>query len=366
MSERAAHVALALTPGVGSARMRSLQQACGSAGGALAAPFAFLCTVPGISRACATAVSQRRLAQGEEVLAAAEAIGAVVLLPSDQGFPAALHDIPDPPAVLFALGDPTLLARPAAAVVGSRSPSGYGVTACRQVSAEAASAGLVVVSGMARGLDAVAHTEALDRGGATIGVLGNGLGVIYPSANRLLYERVAREALLLTEHPPGERPHAGSFPRRNRLISGLARVTVVVEAAAGSGALITADCALEQGRDVMALPGPINSPVSVGTNRLLRDGAMPYLEPGDLAACFPELQPRRVRETATQDAVREPTPVSTDARAVLDVLALEPVAIDALATRLDRPAAALLAALCELEMAGLVAQLPGWSFRRTR
>ena len=120
------------------------------------------------------------------------------------------------------------------------------------------------MSGMARGLDAVAHAAALDAGGGTIGVLGNGLGVIYPAANRALYERVAARGLLLTEFPPGERPHAGSFPRRNRLISGLARVTVVVEAAVGSGALITAGTALDQGREVMAVPGPITSPVSAG------------------------------------------------------------------------------------------------------
>ena len=119
----------------------------------------------------------------------------------------------------------------------------------------AAGAGLAVVSGMARGLDAVAHAAALDAGGATIGVLGNGLGVIYPAANRALYRRVAERGLLLTEFPPGERPAVGTFPRRNRLISGLARVTVVVEAADGSGTLITVGTALEQGRDVMVVPG---------------------------------------------------------------------------------------------------------------
>ncbi len=152
----------------------------------------------------------------------------------------------------------------------------------------AASAGLAVVSGMARGLDAVAHTAALDSGGATIGVLGNGLGVIYPTANRVLYQRVAANGLLLTEFPPGERPTAGSFPRRNRLISGLARVTVVVEAAEGSGALITAGTALDQGREVMAVPGNITSPSSVGANRLIRDGAEPLLSSDDLLAHYPE------------------------------------------------------------------------------
>ena len=126
----------------------------------------------------------------------------------------------------------------------------------------------------------MAQAAALDAGGSTIGVLGNGLGVIYPAANRALYERVARDGLLISEFPPGERPNAGSFPRRNRLISGLSRVTVVIEAAAGSGALITAGSALDQGREVMAVPGNITSAVSFGTNRLIRDGATPVLEAG--------------------------------------------------------------------------------------
>ena len=178
-----------------------------------------------------------------------ERAGGRALLATDPEFPALLRHIPDPPPVLFALGDLGLLDRPAVAIVGSRDHSAYGAEVCRERSpGRPPPAGLVVVSGMARGLDAVAHAAALDAGGATIGVLGNGLGVIYPAANRALYQRVAADGLLLTEFPPGERPHVGSFPRRNRLISGLARVTVVVEAAEGSGALITAGAALDQGR----------------------------------------------------------------------------------------------------------------------
>ena len=145
-----------------------------------------------------------------------------------------------------------------------------------------ARAGAVVVSGMARGLDAVAHQAALDAGGATVGVLGNGFGVIYPAANRPLYERVAAHGCLLTELPPGERPRVSTFPRRNRIIAGLAGVTVVVEAAVGSGALITADCALDQGRSVLAVPGPITSPTSTGCNKLIQQGAKPALSVADV------------------------------------------------------------------------------------
>src|SRR5437899_10039112 len=134
---------------------------------------------------------------------------------------------------------------------------------------------------MARGIDAIAHAAALDAGGASVGVLGNGFGVVYPAANRALYDRMVAHGCLVPELPPGERPHAHTFPRRNRLISGLAGVTVVIEAAANSGAIITADAALEQGRAVLAVPGPITSPTSLGCNKLIQQGAKPALCPGD-------------------------------------------------------------------------------------
>ena len=175
-----------------------------------------------------------------------------VLAPDDPRFPPALRQIPDAPTLLFAAGNLDLLCRTAVAIVGSRSHTRYGGEACRHFAGGLARAGVVVVSGMARGIDALAHGAALDVGGGTVGVLGNGLGVVYPAANRALYERVLREGCLLTEHAPGERPNAGSFPRRNRMISGLARATIVVEARERSGALITADCALGQGHDVLA------------------------------------------------------------------------------------------------------------------
>jgi DNA processing protein len=218
---------------------------------------------------------------------------------------------------------------------------------------------------MARGLDAIAHTAALDSGGTTIGVLGNGLGVIYPSANRKLYERVSATGLLLSEFPPGERPHVGSFPRRNRLISGLARVTVVIEAAAGSGALITAGTALDQGRDVMAVPGNITSSVSVGTNRLIRDGAAPVLEPGDLLQHFPELVPQPPGKSVVQgDPDPLPGTLSPAERELVVLVGSEPVHPDELADRCCRPIGEVLGILSGLEIAGILEQGPGRVFRR--
>jgi DNA processing protein len=363
--ERVAYLALTQVPGMGPSRLNTLLTSCGTAVGAHSAPIEFLCALPGISPALVTALKATPLDTGQKVLESAAKLDVQILLPVDEAYPALLREIPDPPPVLFALGNQELLSRPAAAIVGSRDHTAYGAEVCRSVAAATAQSGVVIVSGMARGLDAVAHTAALDCGGSTIGVLGNGHGVIYPAANRKLYERVRRDGLLLSEFPPGERPHAGSFPRRNRLISGLSRVTLVVEAAAGSGALITAGAALDQGREVMAVPGNVTSVVSVGTNRLIRDGAAPLLEAADLLQHFPEL----VTSPPTAPLIRStgralPEILSPEERELAILLGTEPVHPDELASRSRRPIGEVLGLLSGLEIAGVVEQGPGRVFRR--
>lgn len=366
--ERIAYVTLALVPGIGHARLRALLDRFGSADGALAAPFALLCTVPGLTAAAATAVSRATPELGERALREAHVLGARVLLLGEPEYPPLLGAIPEPAPLLFALGNLTRLARPAVAVVGSREPTMYGTDVCRRVVGEAVAAGLVVASGMARGLDAAAHEQALALGGGTIGVLGNGLGVVYPAANRRLYDRMAASGLLLTEFPPGERPNAGSFPRRNRIISGLAAVTVIVEAAATSGALITAGTALDQGREVLAVPGPITSPTSVGVNRLIRDGAAPYLEADDLLRHYPGA----VRSAPPADAnPGAPPPLPPEVAAAGGPLVQAAAALDragasldVLAARARLPVAELLVHLSALELAGVAELLPGGRFRR--
>ncbi len=366
VDDRAAYVALALTPGIGGARLATLLDACQTANGALAAPFEFLCHLPGFSRAAATAIRAARPEKGAQVLADAEGLGARCLTPPDADFPDVLREIPDAPALLFAAGDLSLLDRGAVAIVGSRDHSSYGAEVCRSLSSRAAQANLAVVSGMARGLDAMAHTAALDAGGTTIGVLGNGFGVFYPAANRDLYERVARDGLLLTAFPPGERPHVGSFPRRNRLISGLARVTIVVEAAATSGTLITVEAALAQGREVMAVPGPVTSPTSVGTNRLIRDGATPLLEPDDFLQFYPEAgKTRRSLPVFTPDLAALPN-LSAEEQRVVAALTSAPLHLDLLAEHMGQPVGELLAVLCGLEVEGVVEQVGGGVFRIKR
>lgn len=361
--QRIAYLALTQVPGLGPARLDTLLSHLDSPLGAFRAPFAFLRTLPGCSRAFVSSLKATPLRVGSDLIDTAARMGATILIPGDEGFPPALTLIPDPPPVLFALGNLGLLQRPAVAIVGSRDHSIYGTEVCRMLAREAAWAGIVVVSGMARGLDAVAHTAALDERGDTIGVLGNGLGVVYPAANRSLYDRMVERGLLVTEFPPGERPHAGSFPRRNRLISGLARVTVVVEAAVGSGALITAGTAVEQGREVLVVPGPITSAVSGGANRLIRDGAAPFLEGDDLLRHYPEAV-RVDRPSGPGQGRHLPATLSANERAVATLLDGDGVHVDDIATRAGLEIRTTLALLCALEIMGVAEQLPGRRFRR--
>jgi DNA processing protein len=369
--ELAAYLALAGIPGIGPARLRTLLDAFGSAAGAQIAPAGAIAALPGFGPAAAGAVRAAGRKGGEDILRSLDRLGARVLLPSDAEFPPLLAEIADPPAALFVWGDASLLSRPAAAIVGSRDHTPYGAAAAGLLSSGVARAA-VVVSGMARGLDAIAHDAALEAGGATVGVLGNGFGVIYPAANRVLYERVSREGCLVTELPPGERPRVSTFPRRNRIIAGLAGVTVVVEAAVNSGALITADCALEQGRSVLAVPGPITSPTSEGCNKLIQQGAKPALcvmdvleelhvaVPADdqLPLGGPAAGPRpglSPNPTAPQD-------LSPLQRTLWDSLVTQPAHVDALVAGAGQSVGQVLTALTELELRGLVSQKPGMVF----
>ena len=351
-----AYVALALVPGVGQSRMRALLSRFSKARTVLAAGQPELEDVPGISRAAATAIRAADLRAAERLLARAVDLGGTVLTPFDDGFPPALREIPDPPTLLFAAGRLALGHEPAVAIVGSRTHTRYGADVCRHLAAGAARAGLTVVSGMARGIDALAHEAALDAGGGTVGILGNGLGVIYPSANRALYERVAEQGLFLTEFPPGERPNAGSFPRRNRLISGLARTTLVIEAREKSGALITVDSALAQGREVLVVPGPITSPTSVGCNRLIQSGAKPVLGLRDVLEEY--------GLTLDEQTASDPTDLTADERRLWEALAGDNHHVDHLASAVGLETGPTLALLTGLELRGVVEALPGKVYRK--
>lgn len=215
----------------------------------------------------------------------------------DDAYPARLTDLPDAPRRLWQLGNASLLDGTLVTIVGTRRATGYGLRMTREVASALTRAGAVVVSGMALGIDAAAHRAALDAGGATIAVLGTGVDVAYPRAHVSLHREIAARGLLLSELSPGAHSHRGSFPNRNRILAAIATLTIVVEAPFESGALITARRALELGRDIGIVPGPIDSPQSAGSNHLLRDGAHPIVTVADAVALagllpLPAAEPR--------------------------------------------------------------------------
>jgi len=264
-------------------------------------------------------------------------------------YPPLLSQLHDPPPRLYLRGgSPELLGRPAVAVVGARSCSGYGAQVARMLGRELAGAGLVVVSGLARGVDAEAHRGALEAGGVTVAVLGCGIDRDYPRSHADLARRIAETGSVVSEYEPGVEPAPWRFPARNRIIAGLSLATVIVEARARSGALITADFALELGREVFAVPGEITSGLSAGTNDLLRQGATPLLSPDDvLAACGIERMAARPHE------------VSSVAGEILRLLGDRPLGADELVRASGRSSAEVAAALVELELAGHAASADG-------
>jgi DNA processing protein len=264
----------------------------------------------------------------------------------DPTFPPLLAAIHDPPPELWLRGgaEAELLRRPAVAVVGARSCSSYGRSVARSLGRELAAAGLVVVSGMARGIDGEAHRGALEVGGPTVAVLGCGIDRDYPAAHAELARRICERGLVVSEYEPGVEPAPWRFPARNRIIAGLCRASVVVEARERSGALITADFALEEGREVLAVPGEITSGLSAGTNALLRLGATPVTGPEDVLELF-ELAPRKAEEPA----LGEP------ASALLELLGEGALTGDELVRRSGIDAGDAAAALVELELARRIA-----------
>ena len=282
--------------------------------------------------------------------AAVEPIRAVRRL-RRRDLPELLQQIHDPPRSLFLRGapDPEILARPAVAIVGARACSPYGAQVARMLGRELAAAGLVVVSGLARGIDGEAHRGALDAGGVTVAVLGCGIDRDYPAAHSELARRICERGLVVSEYEPGVEPAPWRFPARNRIIAGLTAVTVIVEARERSGALITADFALEDGREVFAVPGEITGMLSTGTNRLLRQGATPLTTADDVLELF---------GLAASQRPRAPT-VGPSATAVLERLADGAASADELSRTTGLGPGPLAAALAELELARLASEADG-------
>jgi DNA processing protein len=263
----------------------------------------------------------------------------------DPEFPEALRDLPHVPLALWSVGRWELTAAtPIVAIVGTRNSTPYGERVTRELARSLARAGACVVSGMARGIDATAHRTVLEETGSTIAVLGTGVDVPYPVGHRVLHDVIGRRGLLISEYPPGTKAFRGSFPRRNRIIAGLATVTIVVEAGVKSGALNTADHALQLGRTVAAVPGPIDAPQSAGSNDLLRDGAVVITGAAD-ALTLAGLTPA----VCTSRVFADP-----DADAVWQALRRGPLDTDALCARSGLPAQRCMAAVTALELEGAI------------
>ena len=271
----------------------------------------------------------------------------------DPDYPRTLLELPDAPAAFFYMGRRQLLARPAFAIVGSRHGTPQGMANARDFAQALGSTGLTIVSGLALGIDAAAHEGALATRGSTLAVVGTGLDRVYPARNRELAARIARDGGLLSEHLPGTPALKQHFPRRNRLISGLSRGVLVVEATLSSGSLITARLAAEQGRDVFAIPGSIHSPFSKGCHRLIRDGAKLVETAQDI---LDELAPSAAVATSGEAAAHAG---ADDATPLLGAMGYDPVTVDELVDRTGAAPESITAQLVTLELAGRVAPLPG-------
>jgi DNA processing protein len=374
--DSASLVAIASLPGVGPARLRKLLEVWDAADAWEAIRAGRATTHPVIADALGsrtmTLGAQWRTAAREldvaDLAARHRAAGVRILTPDDPDFPTAFRADPEPPAFVSAIGDLACLDRPMVAVVGTRSCTRYGHDVARRLGCELAAAGVAVVSGLALGIDAAVHEGVLEStaeaGAAPIAVVGTGLDVVYPRRNRALWERVGEAGLLLSEAPLGAPADAWRFPARNRLIAALARAVVVVESGARGGSLHTVDEAALRAVDVAAMPGPVTSPVSAGTNQLLADGAAVVRDARDVLDLLGLDHPSR--PAASSAGCAEVDARSPDERRVMDALTTGPATLAELSDVVALPFARLASAIATLEGAGHLSRSGGWYEPRVR
>jgi len=362
---------LSQIPNIGSNRLRALVSHFGDSSEVFRAPVKEIATIAGFSRKLAVTVARftgsaqhteaKRYA--ERQLSLLNAAEGRMLLFWDQHYPEPLKKIYDPPPFLFVCGEVTDDDKYAIAIVGTRSPSEYGSSMAERFSQEFARLGITVVSGLARGVDTVAHSTALRNGGRTLSVIGSGLDVMYPPENKPLFERISGRGAIISEYSMGAKPDAVNFPRRNRIISGLSLGTLVIETDLNGGAMITANTALDQNREVFALPGLITSKRSRGCHALIKDGRAKLVESvedilAELAAKLRPLLKQSLKEESP------PVELSLFEKKIYDSLGEEALHIDLLAERSGATTADALVHLLGLEFKGLVKQLPGKLFVR--
>lgn len=354
-------IGLSSIPGIGRATFRKLVAHFGSARSVLDASQDELRNGAGLSEKLSSELrSFPWQERADEELAKADAAGVAIVTADDPDYPGQLLETPDHPLFLYIKGSLLPEDGSAVAMVGTRTPTHYGLTVTHRMAYELASNRFTVVSGMARGIDTQAHKGALAAKGRTIAVLGCGIDTAYPRENKGLMEEISRRGAVVTENPFGTKPESGYFPARNRIISGLAAGTVIIEAAEDSGSLITADYALKQGRKLFAVPGNISSPVSRGTNSLIRQGALLVGTAGDV---LQGLALHTGSTTAAALCVQLP-PLTPEEASVFKTVADEPKHIDAIMAESSSAPGRLSGVLITLELKGLVKQLPGKYFVR--
>jgi DNA processing protein len=367
-------LALTKIEGLGTRGCHKVIEHFGSPQAAFAAGLTALkdCGLP--SKIANAVASQNGLKEAEKEIGDAAKAGCDIISFDDNRYPAQLKQIADAPLFLFLRGNTRLLADYAVAMVGSRRPSAYGSSVAHRLAHDLALRGIAIVSGLARGIDSAAHRGALEAKGKTVAVLGSGIDVIYPRENRKLADEICGSGVLVTEFPLGTGPHPENFPIRNRIISGLSLGVVVVEAAEYSGSLITARLALEQNREVYAVPGNITTAQSFGPNHLIKQGAKLVDQWMDVIEEFstdvrtrllPPLQEAKVEPIGAQSGTLFDASLGPDPKAVFESLRVDRASfVDDVVGAAGLPHPRVLAALLELEMNGLVRQLPGKNFIR--
>ena len=358
MSDPKFWIALSDVPDIGPVTAKKLLAIYKKPEAVFKAPYKELANIRGIGPAKAKNIKgYSEWGKIDTQLKKLDANGIKIVTFSNKDYPEMLKNIEDAPIVLYIKGTIQKEDRYAVAIVGSRKYSPYGKLAAEKLSSELSSMGFTIVSGMARGIDTLAHTAAINSGGRSIAVLGSGIDVPYPPENRGLMEKLAASGCVISEFPPGTPPERENFPKRNRLISGLSLGVLVVEATADSGSLITASCALEQGKEVFAVPGNINSANSKGTNDLIKKGAKLVQSAEDV---IEELAPVlkgyiRTREKANIE-------LSVEEKRLCDIVTAEPKHVDMLSRESKMPAQKVLGILLSLELKGIAKQAEGKKF----
>jgi DNA processing protein len=346
--------------GIGSQRIRTLMRRFKTVNAVLCAPVRELIQVEGIDKTLAFSIKKG----GNSVFVEAQSTllksaAAELITFWDDRYPPFLRKIADPPILLFVRGNSDVLNGAKLAIVGTRTPSSYGKMMAERFAKELISYDLTIVSGLARGVDTIAHRAVVQNGGRTIAVLGSGVDTIYPEENIKLAEQMMQNGALVSEFPMGAKPDAPHFPRRNRIIAGLAMGTMVIEAGNKSGALITADFALDQGREVFALPGNVNNPKSVGCNKLIQQGAKLVMTVEDVLEEFDGGR-QTLRKLKDEPAVA----LSEKEKSVYSVLTAEPQHIDKIAQLSQLPISDALSTLLTLELKNVIVQTVGKHFMR--